>query len=83
MIFLRKEAKTHGTKKMIEGNYEFNNRVVLIEDVTTTGSSVFEAINVLEQHGLKVVQIITIISRHINKQLYYNDKLIEYLYNTN
>ena len=80
MIFLRKEAKNHGTKKMIEGNYELNNEVVLIEDVITTGSSVFEAINVLEQHGLKVKQIITIISRHSNKQLCYNDKPIEYLY---
>ncbi len=80
MIFLRKEAKTHGTKKMIEGNYELNNRVILLEDVTTTGSSVFNAIDVLEQHGLKVVQIITIISRHVNKQLYYNNKPIEYLY---
>ena len=37
MIFLRKEQKNHGTKKMIEGNYESNNKVVLIEDVTTTG----------------------------------------------
>ena len=83
MIFLRKEQKNHGTKKMIEGNYETNNKVVLIEDVTTTGSSVFEAIDKLENHGLKVTQIITIISRHVNEKLYYNDKLVEYLYHVN
>ncbi len=83
MIFLRKEEKKHGTKKMIEGNYESNNKVVLIEDVTTTGSSVFEAIDKLENHGLKVTQIITIISRHTNEKLFYNDKLVEYLYHIN
>ena len=83
MIFLRKEQKNHGTKKMIEGNYETNSKVVLIEDVTTTGSSIFETVNILEKHGLKVSQIITIISRHDNKTLYYNNKLIEYLYHVN
>ena len=83
MIFLRKEQKNHGTKKMIEGNYESNNKVVLIEDVTTTGSSVFEAIDNLELHGLKVTQIITIISRNVNQKLYYNDRLVEYLYHVN
>ena len=83
MIFLRKEQKNHGTKKMIEGNYESNNKVVLIEDVTTTGSSVFDAIDNLELHGLKVTQIVTIISRNVNEKIYYNDRLVEYLYHVN
>ena len=62
MVFLRKEKKSHGTQKLVEGVYSENDQVVLIEDVTTTGGSVREAAQSLEEHGLVVSQIITIIS---------------------
>ena len=47
LIMLRKETKTYGTKKLIEGNYNKNDRVLLIEDVITSGSSIKEAENKL------------------------------------
>ena len=49
MIFLRKEIKSHGTQKLIEGIYSNNNKVLLIEDVTTTGNSVIETAKILEK----------------------------------
>lgn len=79
MIFLRKEAKQHGTKKIVEGVYHENQKVILIEDVITSGNSVQEAAKTLELQGLKVVQIISIVSR-CKDQLYYNNVPINYLY---
>lgn len=80
MLFLRKQPKSYGTKKLIEGIYEKGQNVVLLEDVITTGQSVIETAEKLEQHGLKVIQIISVISRSKNKNLKYKDISIEYLY---
>tara|TARA_R110002073_G_scaffold4953_11_gene31457 strand:- start:556 stop:1764 length:1209 start_codon:yes stop_codon:yes gene_type:complete len=80
MIFLRKEPKEYGTKKIIEGMYSEGEKVILIEDVVTTGSSVIEAARKLEENGLVVSQIITIFSRSENLNLKYKDIPIEYLY---
>ena len=46
--------KNHGTQKLIEGIYSNNNKVLLIEDVTTTGNSVIEAAQLLEKKGLNL-----------------------------
>lgn len=66
MIFLRKEKKQHGTKRLIEGSYRPKQKVFLIEDVTTTGGSVRESAKILEDHGLEVAQIVTVLSRSEN-----------------
>ncbi len=80
MIFLRKETKDYGTKQLIEGNYLSGQTVVLIEDVTTTGNSVIDAAKKLEEQGLNVIQIITIVSRSDDKLIKYNTIPIEYLF---
>lgn len=79
MIFLRKETKKYGTKKLIEGEYKKGDKVVLIEDVITTGNSVIECAKILEEHGLVISQIISVVSRS-NKDLYYKDLKIDYLF---
>ena len=78
MIFLRKEQKQHGTKKIIEGIYNKGDNVILIEDVTTTGGSVIDAAKILEEHGLKVSIIYSILSRS-PVEIYYNDLKINSL----
>ena len=80
MIFLRKETKDYGTQQLIEGNYSPGQWVVLIEDVTTTGNSVREAAKKLEEHGLNVIQIITVFLRSNDIFLQYNTINIEYLF---
>jgi len=80
MIFLRHVPKAYGTKKIIEGNFSKGEKVVLIEDVVTTGSSVFEAARKLEENGLVVSQIITIFSRSDNMDLMYGSIPVQYLY---
>lgn len=63
MIYPRKEAKEHGTKKSIEGNYKAGETVLVIDDLITTGASKFEAIEPLEETGLKVKDIVVLVDR--------------------
>lgn len=62
-FFVRKKAKNRGTKELIEGNFKENSKVVLVDDVTTTGNSVINAIEAVRNRGCKVDQVITIVDR--------------------
>lgn len=64
MLLKRKEAKEYGTKKILEGTYHTNQNCLLIEDVITTGASLLETSSVLEEHGLKVTDVCTLIDRN-------------------
>ena len=63
LIYPRKEEKSYGTKRRIEGIYEAGDRVVLIDDIITDGASKFEAIEVLEEAGLVVKDLVILIDR--------------------
>jgi orotate phosphoribosyltransferase len=66
-IFVRKAAKEHGTKSLIEGLAEgetlTGKKVVVAEDVTTTGGSALKAIDVLREAGAEVRHVVTIVDR--------------------
>lgn len=62
-FIVRKEAKRHGLQKMIEGQLKPDDRVVVVEDVLTSGGSVLEAIGHIEDAGAKVVRVIGIVDR--------------------
>lgn len=63
LIFCRKEKKEHGTKQQIEGVYEAGQRVLLVEDVITTGGSILETTTLLQQAGLVVNDVLAIVCR--------------------
>ena len=63
LIIVRKEAKDHGTKGMLMGDFEKGKTALLLEDVTTTGGSVANAIKALRDEGLHVETIITVVDR--------------------
>jgi orotate phosphoribosyltransferase len=60
---VRKTAKSHGLMKWIEGNVKRGDRVVIVDDVITTGKSTIEAINRAREEGLEIVKVIVLIDR--------------------
>jgi len=60
---VRKEAKTHGTGKLIEGPFEAGDRVVVIEDVITTGGSALKAVAAVRAAGGVVLGVLAVVDR--------------------
>ncbi len=60
---VRKSAKSHGTMQCIEGNVTRGDRVVIVDDVITTGKSTIEAITRAGEAGLEIVKVIALIDR--------------------
>jgi orotate phosphoribosyltransferase len=60
---VRKEAKAHGTGKLVEGPFEAGDRVVIIEDVITTGGSARKAIEAVRAHGGQIVGVLAVVDR--------------------
>jgi uridine monophosphate synthetase len=61
MIYPRKEVKAHGTRRLVEGQFEPGETALVIDDVLITGKSVLEGIQKLENSGLRVTDIIVLI----------------------
>ena len=60
---VRKEAKAHGTGKLIEGPFRTGDRVVVIEDVITTGGSALKAAAAVSAAGGKVLGVLALVDR--------------------
>lgn len=60
---IRKEQKDHGIIKWVEGDLNKGDRVVIIDDVVTTGGSTIKAIERARAEGLEVVRVVTLIDR--------------------
>ena len=59
----RKERKEHGTGRLVEGNLASGDRVLMVEDVVTSGGSTLRAIEAVEELGGRVVRIIAMVDR--------------------
>jgi orotate phosphoribosyltransferase len=62
-FIVRKEPKKHGTMKLIEGKLVQGSKVIIVDDVVTTGNSILQAINVVKQEKCEVVKIIALVDR--------------------
>ena len=76
MIFPRKEVKAHGTRRLIEGNFNPGEKVVVVDDILITGNSVMEGAAKLQSAGLKVEDIVVF----INHEQGVKDRLKEHGY---
>ncbi|KAE9556754.1 hypothetical protein FO519_000160 [Halicephalobus sp. NKZ332] len=63
MLMKRKEAKSYGTKKLIEGVYEAGKKALIIEDVVTSGASILETVQALRAEGLVCEDVICALDR--------------------
>ena len=62
-FIVRKDVKAHGTKSAIEGNVQAGERVVILDDVITTGGSTITAIERARETGLVIDRVIALIDR--------------------
>lgn len=63
-FIVRKKPKEHGKKRQIEGpDLKSGSKVILIDDVATTGGSLVDAVNALRQDNIEVIKAIVIVDR--------------------
>ena len=69
MGYVRSGAKDHGRQNQIEGRLEPGQKVVVVEDLISTGGSVIEVVNVLREAGAEVLGIVSIFTYGMKKGL--------------
>lgn len=62
-VIVKKAAKEYGTKNLIEGTYKKGDRVVILEDILTTGGAALRAYDILKAEGLHVLGVVGVINR--------------------
>jgi len=62
-VLIRNQKKDYGTKKLIEGELNRGDKVLIIEDIATTGGQVLEAAAVIQETGAMVTGILAVIDR--------------------
>ena len=63
LLMIRKEKKGYGTSKLIEGELNPNDNVIVVEDVTTTGGSLLKAIKAIQDNGGNVTRAFVVVDR--------------------
>jgi orotate phosphoribosyltransferase len=61
-VYVRDKAKRHGRQNQIEGKLNSDDRVLVVEDLISTGGSCLKAVNALEEYGCEVAGVIAIFS---------------------
>jgi orotate phosphoribosyltransferase len=76
-FFVRKNVKSHGTKKLVDGlaagETLRGKRVVILEDVTTTGGSAMVAVDAARQSGAEVIMVLSVVDRGEGAAEYYKE----------
>jgi len=76
-FFVRKETKEYGKKELLEGHLNQDDKVVLVEDVTTTGGSILKTINEVQKLAT-IVQVISVVDRNQGAYKLFEEKCIPF-----
>ena len=60
---VRKQTKSHGTRRVIEGNFQSGDAVVVVEDVINSGESAARALSIAEEAGGRVLGVLAVVDR--------------------
>ena len=77
-FIVRKEPKRHGLHRLIEGKIAEGDRVIIIDDVITTGNSAYKAVQAVEELKCEVVKIIPVVDRDEGGRAFFEDKGYDY-----
>ena len=73
-FWVRDKAKVHGTRKVVEGNLKPGSRVVILDDVITTGGSSGKAIKEVKEMGCEVVRVLALVDRLQGAAQFFKDE---------
>ncbi len=62
-VIIRKEKREHGTEKQIEGMNVKDKKVIIVEDVATSGSSILKSVNILRENKAIIHDVIVVVDR--------------------
>ena len=63
LVYVRSQPKEHGTSKSIEGKIKKGAKILMVDDVATTGASVSNAITLLKEAGAKITDVYVVVDR--------------------
>lgn len=78
-FIVRKEAKGHGMQKQVEGPVKPGSRVVIVEDVVTSGASAWKAIEAVQAMGCTVARVLCLVDREDGAVEFFRGKGVSYL----
>ena len=78
-VMVRKERKGHGTGRRIEGEIKEGEKVIVVEDVTTTGGSLLRAAEAVMEAGGKVERVLVIVDRQEGASELITEKGLEFV----
>jgi len=64
-LFVRKEVKKYGTRKIVEGGNIANKRILAIEDIVTTGGQIISSVENMRKHGAIIHNVLCVIDREV------------------
>jgi len=67
MVYVRSKAKEHGRGNQIEGKIEPGQKVIVVEDLISTGGSSIDAVHALEKQGCEVLGVVCIFTYHLKR----------------